>query len=479
MAVSVCDAQVRELKEAYRLRDSGEVLDAFTAFTEVLKKSPNSETTADVLVNQIGISVVTINMLQHMINRHRHDLSSMNLSESQTRAMTNKIRQIEDLEVVWAKKLINGYNLYSSEYDKYSKSLESPFIDLNGVQDERRIQIQATLFNQVFGVPKPDNRMNSYAFLYAIANCCESIGHWEGAEDIYETLSQGNVVGVSSFYAESAKIRLKEVKKQNPSFLSSLWSGINRASEMLDWFANDYGVNCRELGGIRGIISEIKKNQEVVQFIAMLVDAESERRIGEQAVRVIESQYKITESDHLLSIGRKLLSGYGGSEYTYSFRIIETDELNAYACPGGFVFVTRGLLRLLEGHEQSDGMIAFVLGHEISHIERRHCFQELKRRMGQRVYTELIGTLKEGKSHAIMGDMSEFVIGLCRYGYSRNDEYEADLLGVALLISAEISSNDALEVLEILSQYEDTGTPVLLRTHPPIEERIRRIRNEL
>jgi len=114
MAVSVCDAQVRELKEAYRLRDSGEVLDAFTAFTEVLKKSPNSETTADVLVNQIGISVVTINMLQHMINRHRHDLSSMNLSESQTRAMTNKIRQIEDLEVVWAKKLINGYNLYSS-----------------------------------------------------------------------------------------------------------------------------------------------------------------------------------------------------------------------------------------------------------------------------------------------------------------------------------------------------------------------------
>lgn len=469
-------AQNATYEEACRIRDTGELLDAFTVFSDVLKERSSPELMASALVNQVAISVVTINMLQHMINKYKKDLGTESLTESQTRALRNRIRGVEDGEVMWAKTLMNGYSIYLSEYSEYTKNMSSPFIDLSGVEEERQVQIQAMLFNQVFGVPRADNKLNVDSFHYSVGICFESIGHWEGAEDIYEALIDGGTGGIGGFYRDNAQVRLAEVKKQNPSFLNSLWSGIGRASEMIEWFAYDYAVDAKELGDVRNVIAEIKKNQDVLQFIAMLVDSGNERAIGEYAENELKSQFSISDNARLSRIGSELLRGLGGSEYNYVFRVIETDELNAYALPGGFVYITSGLLQMIENQADSDDMIAFVLGHEISHVERRHCFQEMKRRMGQRAYSEFIGLVKAGNSASILEDLGGFALGLCRYGYSRGDEYEADILGVGMSVAAGYDGASAVDVLKLLSAYENEAIHILLRTHPPINDRIKRIR---
>jgi predicted Zn-dependent protease len=171
------------------------------------------------------------------------------------------------------------------------------------------------------------------------------------------------------------------------------------------------------------------------------------------------AQYAALE--HILG---KLTASGPPATYRYTLIVTAEDTPNAFAAPGGFIVLTRGLLRVSDGPEE----VAGVMAHEIQHIVHRHGTKLLVRELSLQTLVSLgTGNLRGLRS---MMDAARSVGGL---RYRRADEMVADRDGVRLLASAHIDPRGLLRFLQKIRQ--STGAvqlPVYLSTHPPLDERI-------
>ena len=175
-------------------------------------------------------------------------------------------------------------------------------------------------------------------------------------------------------------------------------------------------------------------------------------------------------SGWLDEIGGLLARAVGQPERTFSFRALLVPEPNAFALPGGFVFVTRSLLRLCRGSHDD---LAFVLGHEMAHVVCGHAMERL-------VARSLIGTVagRLNPFRLLRGPLGGLMSVLLQSGYSQDQELEADRVGTELARRAGFDPAAGPRLLEKLRlQFAGPGELAgYFSSHPPWAWRLENLR---
>ncbi len=162
------------------------------------------------------------------------------------------------------------------------------------------------------------------------------------------------------------------------------------------------------------------------------------------------------------------------SPYRFSFHALaDPRTVNAFALPGGPVFVTEGLLRLLK----SEGELAAVLGHEIGHVIARHSSERLAK---EQLTQGLVGALAVGSGDYGTAQIGRMVGSMITMRYGREDELESDALGIRIAAEAGYDPRAMVRVMEALASASGgSRQPEFVSTHPAPENRATRIREEI
>jgi predicted Zn-dependent protease len=162
------------------------------------------------------------------------------------------------------------------------------------------------------------------------------------------------------------------------------------------------------------------------------------------------------------------------SPYKFSFHVLaDPRTVNAFALPGGPIFITEGLLRLLK----SEAELAGVLGHEIGHVIARHSPERLAK---QQLTQGLLGALVVGSGDYTTAQIGQVVGNMINMSYGREDELESDALGIRIMAEAGYDPRALVRVMEVLAQASGgSRQPEFFSTHPAPENRSARIRDEI
>jgi predicted Zn-dependent protease len=176
------------------------------------------------------------------------------------------------------------------------------------------------------------------------------------------------------------------------------------------------------------------------------------------------------------AIGAKLVQGSIAAKapYRYSFHVLaDPKTVNAFALPGGPIFITEGLLRLLK----TEGEVAGVLGHEIGHVIGRHSAERLAK---QQLTQGLITAVMLGSGDYTATQLAQMVGGMINMKYGREDELESDSLGVRIMAEAGYDPHSMLRVMEVLDKASSgSRQPEFLSTHPNPGNRLEHIKAEI
>ncbi len=212
----------------------------------------------------------------------------------------------------------------------------------------------------------------------------------------------------------------------------------------------------------------IKGAAEYIQ-VANISD-EQEVEIGKQTNKQVLNEYQLYNNSqiqgYVTNLGQELINNSNSRDIPFNFQVVASDEVNAFATPGGFVYVTTGLLKTAENRAQ----LASVVAHEIAHINQKHGVKGLK----QAVAAKGIATTAGVDTSALAQIAYQVALDLPQ---SRSFEYEADRKGLEIL---EQSGYPAEAFANFLAKLEGGGgTPEFLRTHPTGEHRIEAISQKI
>lgn len=213
---------------------------------------------------------------------------------------------------------------------------------------------------------------------------------------------------------------------------------------------------------------------------SILLSTSTEVSMGQDLHKSISKEYKFSvdpnKVNRLKEIGRRISVVSDRQDYLYSFYLIEKDELNAFTTPGGFVYVYTGLFDKLK----TDDAIAGVVAHEIGHCAARHIAKKFQAALGYSIIGTIVLSQVNAEARTIASQSADVAMNLVFSAFSRGDEYQADSLGIKYLCLAGYNLNGMIEAFELL-QKETKGdfVPLWLRTHPFIEDRIKRIKEEI
>jgi predicted Zn-dependent protease len=203
----------------------------------------------------------------------------------------------------------------------------------------------------------------------------------------------------------------------------------------------------------------------------ILISTDQEVSIGSQMAAQVEQENKFVDDtvvqNYFNEIGQRTARVSDRSDLEYHFKVIESDEINAFAAPGGFIYFYSGLLKLMENEAE----LAAVTAHEISHVVARHGIK----RMQQVIGLSILLDLALGKSSQATQQAVALGIGLALQGYSRENESEADEFGVLYMTKAGYNPQGMVDIFEKLGQLDPSGRNFLEQlaaSHPTAEERI-------
>lgn len=182
--------------------------------------------------------------------------------------------------------------------------------------------------------------------------------------------------------------------------------------------------------------------------------------------------------DYVDRLGQTLAAQSERPDLPWTFRVVDDPVVNAFALPGGFIYVTRGIL----AHFNSEAELVSVLGHEIGHVTARHSVERLSK--GQLTQIGLgVGMILEPELQQY-GDLAQMGLGILFLKFSRDDERQADDLGLRYLRRANYDPREMVDVFEMLdrvsaAQSEGGRLPGWLSTHPAPENRVERIASQI
>ncbi len=201
----------------------------------------------------------------------------------------------------------------------------------------------------------------------------------------------------------------------------------------------------------------------------------SEINLGQNMARDILKQEPVVKdkkmNEYLDRVGEKIAKVSHRNNLNYQFSILDEEELNAFAVPGGFIFVNKGLIERL-----SEAELAFVLAHEVGHISARHSLKRLQSSLGLSL---LIGLALQDPDYQSLNQAIKVVYNVVALGYSRKDELLADSLGVKYLDQAGYNPGAAVSLIKTLAKEGKRNNFVFLSSHPSLPQRLENIEKEL
>ncbi len=184
-------------------------------------------------------------------------------------------------------------------------------------------------------------------------------------------------------------------------------------------------------------------------------------------------------NNYVESVGQKIVNGTeaGKSEYKFDFHVLaDQSTVNAFALPGGQIFITMGLLSMLENEDQ----LAGILGHEIGHVIGRHGAEQMaKQELTQGLISAADIALAEPGSPSAAAMISRYVASMINMKYGREDELESDKFAVRYMHDTGYDPAQMIEVMHILDRAAGgQAPPEFLSTHPNPGNRIEHIKSE-
>ncbi len=203
------------------------------------------------------------------------------------------------------------------------------------------------------------------------------------------------------------------------------------------------------------------------------IDRETEIEIGRQGAADLEAEYGVVRNaqmqQRLDSMGPRVAAVSQEPSLPWTFKILNSDEVNAVALPGGFIYATKGMMEYVKNDDQ----LAGVLAHEVVHADHHHAKSAIEKQMTQALLVELItqkssDSIRQAAAIALDLDMRE--------GY-REKEYEADKFGTEYAFRAGYRANGLRDLLDYLHAKEGDPARItwLLQSHPPLSKRIERL----
>jgi len=218
----------------------------------------------------------------------------------------------------------------------------------------------------------------------------------------------------------------------------------------------------------------VSGSAKLVKAAVGLSDAE-EIKVGRDVAANLAARYKLDEDPaklHYLNlIGQAVARRCSRKEIPYHFGILKSSEINAMATPGGYIFVTDGLLAFV----QDESELAGILAHEISHVTQKHIVKAIRE-------ANVVGAGQDaaaaaGKDVSQYSKLSDFTINLMSNGLSKDDELEADQLGTVLAAKVGYDPIGLRRSVERLGQKEagDASLARFNKTHPAAADRLKAI----
>lgn len=212
-------------------------------------------------------------------------------------------------------------------------------------------------------------------------------------------------------------------------------------------------------------------SDNVVEFAVDQIPVEMEVELGKAAagqqlgdMQVCSAAPVNTAVDE---IGQRLVEGLGDTPYTYRFKVVDVPDVNAFALPGGYIFINWGLVEKADTADQVAGVVA----HEIQHAVARHGLRNVIARAGIGLLFGLVFGDLQGLGGIIAGGAGE----LAALSFSREQEDEADALGLELLYAARFDPSGLPQFFEKLKEEQaklGLDLPSFMSSHPDTEARI-------
>jgi len=206
---------------------------------------------------------------------------------------------------------------------------------------------------------------------------------------------------------------------------------------------------------------------------------------GRQAAREAEQQLPLLNDrevqDYIERVGQRLVSAIPGEfshpEFRYSFKVVNMREINAFALPGGPMYLNRGMIEAAK----SEGEMAGVMAHEISHIALRHGTAQATKAQKYSVLGgigAIAGAVIGGGLGGIIGQGSQTAVGVYFLKFGREYETQADILGAQIMARAGYDPRDLARMFQTIQQQGGGGNPEFLSSHPNPQNRYARINQE-
>jgi predicted Zn-dependent protease len=204
------------------------------------------------------------------------------------------------------------------------------------------------------------------------------------------------------------------------------------------------------------------------------VSLEKEVALGAQVAAEFEQTARLVEdpvvTEYVDRIGQEIVK-HSDAKVPFHIKVVDTDEINAFAFPGGYFYINKGLILAAENEAE----LAGVMAHEISHVTARHATERMSK--GQYLQLAAIPALFVGGYWAQMGIQNALGLGinLEMMGITRENEREADQLGIQYLWNTGYDPNAFVTFFEKMQEQEESKPGRLagwFRTHPSTEDRI-------
>ncbi|MDY0133139.1 MAG: M48 family metalloprotease [Desulforegulaceae bacterium] len=221
----------------------------------------------------------------------------------------------------------------------------------------------------------------------------------------------------------------------------------------------------------------------IIPDFSYSLSVKEEKVIGREVLNQIKRAYPVVTDPYIVKyindIGQVVVDNSDNRLFDFSFHIIKNKEYNAFAVPGGYIFVHTGLIAAMEEECELVG----ILAHEAAHVTSRHIAQQVED--SKKISLGTLAGLAAGIALGMSGGDPDAVMGLiagtqalgqsAMLSYSREHEREADKKGLIYLTKAGYSPEGLLEILKTMRSKEyftEEHAPVYMRTHPGTKERI-------
>ena len=204
-----------------------------------------------------------------------------------------------------------------------------------------------------------------------------------------------------------------------------------------------------------------------------LYSVEQQEKMGADYSKQVEKELGQSVKDtqlqnYLDSVGQKIASVCHTPDEGFSYKAIDSNTINAFALPGGYIYITTGLLKVMNNEAQ----LAAILAHETAHVTWRHSAVTMSRAL-------LINAGVSVAGKGVAGSVAGIVSQLEGMSYSREHERQADKIGLDYLVKAGYTPFGMTEVMEVLQNQSNSRTIEFFSTHPSPENRVGYLKQEI